>query len=156
MKTDIPRSEAPIPSPEPLPFPTGWAWFALAGLRDPPLALGRSPELAEAALVVWLRAFFAQDADPLPDDPEQRVQDALRRYRRGALISGSAGDEIASFLAWKHVSSLEGSEALLRWRAVFPALHAPDPLIGVLFREEHPGIPAPSRRGRRATRSRPV
>ena len=144
MKTDIPRSEAPILSPEPSPSPTGWTWFALVGLHDPPLTLGRSPEQAEAALVVRLRDFYARDADPLPDDPEERVQDTLRRYRRGALICGSAGDEVASFLAWKHVSSLEGSEALLRWRAVFPCPTPVDPLRRVSAR-----LPTPAERVRR-------
>lgn len=127
-------------------------WWALVGLYDPPLAVGRTPDEAEQRLFSQLLHYYRVEADPLSPDPLASATRELQRWKQGALLAGFAREELAAFLAWRMASSLSLEEALLRWREVFAAPEGPDPLAALVLGED--GAPAQGRR-RRSTRTRP-
>lgn len=132
MRTDIPRLTHHNAAIRGEPNSRDVTWWALVGLVDPPLAVGRDPGEAERYLHAALLRYHREEAEPLPEDPEARALRDLKRWTDGALLSGTARDEVAAFLSWRLVSNLTREEALLRWREAFPAPEGADPLAGLL------------------------
>lgn len=135
MKIDIPRSGGHNPPDLDPVTPVGVTWWALISPTEAPLAVGRTPLEAETRLLAMLLEIYRHDVDPQPEDPEARAAEQLARYKRGALLSGSALDEVGAFLAWMQVSRLTAPEAVRRWRHAFPApVGRPDALAGLAAR----------------------
>lgn len=131
MTPDIPRLTGHNAGAEPDANTPGVTWWALMVPCDPPLAVGRTPTEAEERLQEQILNFYREECDPLPADPEARAAIEIARWKGGALLSGRAADELTAFLAWRVVSSLTVTEALVRWRQAFPAPEGKDPLAGL-------------------------
>lgn len=123
----------PVTSAAPV-CPESVTWWALVGPVDLPLTLGTTPEEAEARQYVFLLRFYRDEADPPPPDPEEAARAELARWKKGALLSGTAADELSAFLAWLLICPLIDEAALAEWRAVFPATVDPDPLAELVTR----------------------
>lgn len=156
VKDSIPRWTGHNSGTGDEPVSSGVTWWTLVGTQDPPLAVGRDPDDAERRLHDVLLRYHQEDADPLPADPEARAERDLGRWTAGALVVGTARDEVAAFRTWRLVSSLTVEEALLRWREAFPVVGDVDPLAELAAERSLTQVPgghtAPRRPRRRHER----
>ncbi len=119
MRPDIPRYDGDNPPSGQSSASTAVTWYAFLGDREPPLAVGRSPEEAWDQLHAEVLRHFREDADPPELDPEGRASAELERRRDAVLLSATGRDEAVAFEAWCFVSCLTEEEAQRRWRRVF-------------------------------------
>lgn len=124
MRPDIPRCDGDNPPSGQSSASTAVTWYAYLGDREPPLALGRSPEEAWAQLHAVVLRHYREDADPPVPDPEGRAAEEMERRRDAVLLSAKGPDEARAFEAWCFVSCLTEEEARRRWRRVFEGLEA--------------------------------
>lgn len=128
MRPDIPRCDGDNPPSGQSSASTAVTWYAFLGDREPPLAVGRSPEEARDQLRVEVLRHFREDVDPPEPDPVGRTEAEMERRKDDALLSGTGKDEDTAFRAWAFVSCLTHEEALRRWQQAFAAPKAGDPL----------------------------
>ena len=136
-------SDTPTPSPV--------TWCAWMGPDAPPMALGRDADDALARLRSALVTFFRDEAETPSTDPEARADAELTDYRSNGLLCFMAPDEVSAFTTWVTISCLTPSEALLRWREVFPSAARVDPLVRLSAR-----LPTPAERVRRIEAGAPL
>jgi hypothetical protein len=107
-----------------------WSWCAYitAGDEDNEIqALGRTPDEAAARLLDELRAVH-RTLDSSVGEIDPFLNESVTAYAAGGLVVVHAPDELAAFGRWTMLSRLSASEALRRWRLVFPAPAGSDPI----------------------------